>query len=136
MPEQAATETTPTEPKPKKPRKKKEPSITGVATLADLAAADAVQMETDGKSAGTISSYQMELRLAQDELWAEAALADLTPERLGEFFACKPVTKLRSGKSKSQLSIDKTRRVLRLALVWGAERGIIEKAPIPEVEGE
>ena len=126
-----ATEPVP-EPKPKKPRKKKEASISSVATLADLAAAYAVQMENDGKSNGTIASYGMELRLAQDELGAETPLADLTPERVGEFYACKRVTKLRSGKNKSQLSIDKTRRVLRLALVWAAERGIIASAPIPE----
>ncbi len=116
----------------KKARKKKEAAISGVTTLADLAAAYAVQMEEDGKSGGTIASYGMELRVAQDELGAETLLADLTPERVTEFYACKRVTKLRSGKNKSQLSIDKTRRVMRLALVWAAERGIIAKAPLPE----
>ena len=131
-----ATEAPAPEPRPRKPRKKKEASITGVATLADLAAAYQVQMESDGKSAGTIASYGMELKLAQDELGAEMPLAELTPERVAEFFACKRVTKLRSGKNKSQLSIDKTRRVLRLALVWAAERGIIAKAPIPETEAK
>lgn len=116
--------------------KKKEPAIIGVASLADLTAAYAVQMENDGKSAGTIASYSMELRLAQDELGAETPLADLTPEKVQTFFDSKRVTKLRSGHAKSQLSIDKTRRVLRLALVWAAERGIISKAPIPEVEAK
>src|SRR5262249_24346579 len=53
----------PEPPKPKKGRKKKEPAISGVATLADLAAAYAVQMENDGKSNGTIASYSMELKL-------------------------------------------------------------------------
>jgi len=124
----------PEAPPKKKPRKKKEAAVSGVTTLADLAAAYAVHMENDGKSAGTIASYSMELRVAQDEIGEGTPLADLTPERVGEFYACKRVTKLRSGKNKSQLSIDKTRRVLRLALVWAAERGIIAKAPIPEIE--
>ncbi len=139
MPEPVATEPTtpaPESPKPKRARKKKEASITGVATLGDLSAAYAVQMENDGKSAGTIASYGMELRLAQDELGAETPLANLKPERVGEFFNSKRVTKLRSGKQKSQLSVDKTRRVLRLALCWAAERKIIERAPIPEVEAK
>ena len=121
-------------PKPKRGRKKKD--APNVATLTDLAAAYAVQMESDGKSNGTIASYGMELKLAQDELGADTLLSDLTPERVGEFFTCKRVTKLRSGKAKSQLSIDKTRRVLRLALVWAEERGIIARAPIPEVEAK
>jgi len=128
-----ATKAPPPEPKPKRARKKKDAPVSGVTTLADLAAAYTVQMENDGKSAGTIASYGMELRVAQDELGEGTALADLTPERVGEFYACKRVTRLRSGKNKSQLSIDKTRRVLRLALVWAAERGIVAKAPIPEI---
>src|SRR5689334_11195280 len=58
-----ATEETTPEPKPKKARKKK---FEDVATLADLAAAYATQMESDGKSNGTIASYGMELKVAQD----------------------------------------------------------------------
>ena len=126
-----ATEETAPEPKSRKARKKK---FEGVATLADLASAYATQMESDGKSNGTIASYGMELKIAQDELGAETPLAELTPEQVEKFFNSKRVTKLRSGKNKSQLSIDKTRRVLRLALLWAAERGIIAKAPIPETE--
>ena len=122
----------PEPPRPKKARKKKE--TPNVATLADLAAAYEVQMESDGKSAGTIASYGMELRLAQDEIGAETPIAELTTEQVEKFFNCKRVTKLRSGKAKSQLSIDKTRRVLRLALCWAEDRGILAKAPIPEIE--
>ena len=128
--------TDPEPPKQKKARKKKDAAVPNVATLADLAAAYEVQMESDGKSVGTIASYGMELRLAQDEIGAETPLADLTTEQVEKFFNSKRVTKLRSGKNKSQLSIDKTRRVLRLALVWAADRGIIAKAPIPEVEAK
>jgi hypothetical protein len=120
----------------KKGRKKKGAATSGVTTLADLAAAYAVHMENEGKSGGTIASYSMELRVAQDVLGEGTLLADLTPERVGEFYTCKRVTKLRSGKNKSQLSIDKTRRVLRLALVWAADRGIISKAPLPEVDAK
>ncbi len=130
--ESVAEAPAPEAPPKKKARKKKEAAVSGVTTLADLAAAYAVQMEEGGKSGGTIASYGMELRVAQDELGETTPLADLTPERVGEFFNSKRVMKLKSGKAKSQLSIDKTRRVPRLALVWAAERGIIAKAPIPE----
>ena len=103
-------------------------------TLADVCAGYLAHMETEGKSDGTISSYRMELKTAMAELGEETPLADLTLDRVRTYFTSKRVTKLRSGKNKSQLSIDKTRRVLRLALVWSAERGIVAKAPIPEVE--
>ena len=130
---EAVTATEPTPEPPKKTKgKKKTPKLAPNATLADLSAAYLAHMEDEGKSNGTIASYGMELRTAMTELGEATPVADLTPERVGEFFNCKRVMKLRSGKNKSQLSIDKTRRVLRLALVWAAERGIIEKAPIPE----
>jgi hypothetical protein len=119
---------------PKKPKgKKKAAKLPGSATLADVSAAYLAHMEDAGKSNATIASYGMELRTAMTELGEETPVADLTVDRVQEYFTCKRVTKLRSGKAKSQLSIDKTRRVLRLALVWAAERGIISKAPIPEL---
>jgi hypothetical protein len=117
---------------PKKKSKKKAKVPTGNATLADIAAGYLVSMEESGKSSGTIASYSMELRTAMTELGEATPVAEITVERVHDFFTSKRVTKLRSGKAKSQLSVDKTRRVLRLALVWAAERGIIATAPIPE----
>jgi hypothetical protein len=118
---------------PKKAKAKKKAKLpTGNATLADIAAGYLAHMEEVGKSDGTISSYRMELKTAMAEVGEETPVAAITVERVQEYFDCKRVTKLRSGKAKSQLSVDKTRRVLRLALVWAAERGIIATAPIPE----
>jgi hypothetical protein len=133
LPETAtATEPAPEAEPRKKKGKKKARLPSGNATLADIAAAYLEHMASAGKSDGTISSYRMELRTAAIELGEETPVADLTTERVREFFESKRVTKLRSGKSKAKPSIDKTRRVLRLALVWAAERGIVATAPIPE----
>ena len=38
----------------------------------------------------------------------------------------------RSGRPKSPLSVDKTTRVLRQALVWAEQNGLMAKAPLPE----
>ena len=121
-------------PKPDPLPKRKSALVDGepVATLADLAEAYLVHMHREGRSEGTVASYRMELRSAMAELDGETRLWEITPERVQAFFDSKRVTKLRSGKAKSQLSIDKTRRVLRLALLWAEERGIVEKAPLPE----
>jgi hypothetical protein len=134
-----ATEPTPA-PEPKKKGKTKKvkgdapatkPSG-GARTLADISHAYLGHMDSAGKSGGTISSYAMELRTANVEIGADTLISDLTPARVQEFFNCKRVMKLRSGKPKAKPSYDKTRRVLRLALVWAAETGLIEKAPLPE----
>ena len=101
-------------------------------TLAELAERYIKHLEDDGKSPGTCSSYGAELKLAIKHLGADTQIASITPAQVGDFFDSKPVTKLRSGKKKSQLSVDKTRRVLRLALVWAAEKKWIESAPLPQ----
>jgi hypothetical protein len=62
---------------------------------------------------------------------SDTPIVSITTEQVREYFESKPVTKLRTGKKKSQLSIDKTRRVLRLALVYAADRKWIASAPIP-----
>ena len=130
--EPTAPEPEPSAESPKPKGKRKKLALSGTATLADISASYLEHMENKGNSTGTIASYGMELKTAMAELGEATPIAEITPEKVQAFFKSKRVMKLRSGKNKSQLSIDKTRRVLRLALVWAAERGIIAKAPIPE----
>jgi hypothetical protein len=49
-----------------------------------------------------------------------------------DFSASGRVTKTRTGAWKSKATVDKTRRVLRSALVWAQETELIAKAPLPE----
>ncbi len=116
---------------PKPAPKKKSKAKTDIR-LTELAARYLKHLDTEGKSNGTISSYGAELKLACKEIGPDVRIADLRTEQVAAFYDCKAVTKLRSGKKKSQLSIDKTRRVLRLALVFAAEKRWIASAPIPE----
>jgi hypothetical protein len=137
IPGEAPVQTATEEPAPevKKPKRvgKKKATPDGARTLADLSEKYLTHLAEGEWSGGTISSYSMELRTAQIELGAETLVSDLTPEKVQGYFESKRVTKLRSGKAKAKPSVDKTRRVLRLALVWAVEAGLIEKAPLPEV---
>ena len=99
-------------------------------TLADLAARYLTHMAEQGKSEGTRFSYGMELKLAQAELGSDALVSYLTPESIALFNEAPRVTRLKSGRPKSQLSIDKTRRVLRLALTWAHQEGLIDHAVV------
>jgi site-specific recombinase XerC len=90
----------------------------------------------EGKSEGTIFSYRMDLAAALEHFGADTAVASLTPAKVAAFYASDGVTKKRNGKKKSEITVMKCRRVFRLALVWAAERGLIEKAPIPAEELE
>ena len=98
-------------------------------TLAALSEKYLARMEREGKSPGTIASYAMELKLAQGELGAETLVANVKAYDITRFENCDRVVKLRSCKPKGQLSIDKTRRVLRLACAWAATSGLIATTP-------
>lgn len=102
-------------------------------SLLGLAQAYAGKMIADGKTAGTVASYKAELALAMKHLGETTRVEDLTFDQVRAYFESKPVTRLRSGREKSPLSVDKTRRVLRLALVWAAEQGWVKEAPVPEM---
>jgi hypothetical protein len=134
-PEVIATETpVPVEetpaPKPKKAKKPK--PATADIKLEDLAARYLQHLEDAGKSNGTLFSYKLELVTALDEIGRETRLADLTPTRVLEFFTCDRVMKTRTGVQKARPTFLKTQRVLRLALVWAQDAGLIDKAPLPE----
>lgn len=90
-------------------------------TLDALAEGYLAHLEASGKSNGTVFSYRLELVVALDELGAETKLAELTPERVLAYFVSGRVTKTRTGVDKARVSVLKTQRVLRQALVWAAE---------------
>ena len=100
-------------------------------TLSDAASKYLVWLDNDGAGLGTLSSYRGELQLAMREIGEDTLLSELTVERVQEFFDSDAVMLTRSGKPKAKPTFDKTRRVLRLALVWAANEKLIESAPIP-----
>ena len=124
------TTTTPT-PRPAAAKSPSKARAKASTTLGDLCRQYIHHMENEGKSAGTVSSYTAELKLACKHLGAETAAGAITAEKVAIYFASDPVTKLRTGKPKAKPSVDKTRRVLRLALVWAAQQKLIKAAPIP-----
>src|SRR5215831_14898403 len=102
-------------------------------TLAELAERFLKHLEQAGKSRGTTFSYQMDLEIAKAALGAQMSISAVTAEQVQKYFESDAVTKTRKGRAKAKPTIDKTRRVLRLALAWAAEKKLIEKAPVPEI---
>jgi len=113
-----------------KPQRAKKPKATDI-TLEDLCARYIQHLEV-GKSQGTLFSYRLELTTALDELDKDTPLSTLRPARVLEYFTCDRVMKTRTGVAKARPTFLKTRRVLRLALVWAQEAGLVEKWPVPE----
>ena len=82
-----------------------------------------------GHTPSTVSSYGNDLAIAYDHLGADTAAATITEKQISAFNASKGVTRKANGNPKAQPTILKTRRALRLALVWAAQKGLIAKAP-------
>ena len=114
------------------PKRKKAKKPTADITLEDLAAKYLAHLEEAGKSAGTTFSYRLELITALDELGKDTKLADLTPTRVLEYFVSDRVTRTRAGVQKAKPTVDKCRRVLRMALQWAEDSGLVAQAPLPE----
>ena len=119
-------------PTPKTSTPKKASKAKDAPTLADLCRRYIQHMEKEGKSPGTVSSYTAELKLACKHLGAETRISAITANKVQAYFEGDAVTKLRSGKPKAKPSIDKTRRVLRLALAFAVSQKLIAATPIPE----
>jgi len=118
----------------KKRSKKATPQST--MTIAELAEGYLTNLEVIGKGRGTVFSYSIELKAAMRTLGTDTKVCKLTTKKVKDYFESDQVTKTRNGTPKAKPTVDKTRRVLRLALAWAEEQGIIEKAPIPEGYGK
>jgi hypothetical protein len=103
-------------------------------TLAAVAEGYLAAIQRNGRSAGTADSYRLDLAVAMKFLGAETPVATLTADRVREFFEDRRVTHTRKGTPKNPVTVAKTRRILRLALCWAAEQGIIPSAPIPTLD--
>lgn len=114
-----------------KPAPKQKKGKDGLVTLSDVAEGYLESLQADG-SETTIASYRAELKRAAAALGSDTVVADLTARRVSNYFESDAVTKKKNGKDKGPLTVDKTRRVLRLALCWAVQEGLIEKAPLPE----
>lgn len=103
-----------------------------VVTLAALCERYIAALDAGGEhSLATTRSYGAELRLACREIGGDTALVDLTVNRVQKYFDSPAVTTTREGGPKAAVGVAKTRRVLRLALLWACEQGLVAQVPVP-----
>ena len=105
--------------------------IPDVPTLAHLSESYLAAIRLNGRTGGTAASYENDLKVALKHFGADTDIRALNPTSVGEFFDSPAVTTRRNGDPKNPVSVAKTRRILRLALVWAVESGWIDVAPLP-----
>ncbi|MBK9387394.1 MAG: hypothetical protein IPN34_21475 [Planctomycetes bacterium] len=123
-----------TKPAAKKPKSKspKKPATKPTWTLTECALAYLESLKAARKSESTISAYASDLDLATQVLGTETPIAQITLADVERFNASEPVLRTKSGRDKAMPTIERSRRVLRLALVFAEQQGALESAPIAE----
>jgi hypothetical protein len=119
----------PTAAKAKDPAR--EPPIAKPGSLRAIGNAWIESLRAAGHSKSTVSSYSADLEVAYEVLDGDSAATDLTEKQIIAFNESKAVLRKKNGKAKAKPTILKTRRALRLALVWAVQTGRIKKAPFP-----
>lgn len=98
-------------------------------TMLELGARFAGHLEASGKSGVTREVYAKDLQLAIAFLGESTPIAELDAARIEAFEQSQSVTTTSMGRPKAKPTVDRTRRVLRLALVHAASQGWIAAAP-------
>lgn len=86
-------------------------------------------LEANGARATTVAGYGRDLALAYRVLGEDAPPRLIDGDEIAKFEASDACTIKRNGKPRAKPSVDRTRRVLRLALTWAHAAGRIAANP-------
>jgi len=91
-------------------------------------------LKEQGKNERTVEVYGRCLENAAQFFGADRPLGKLTPMLIGQYFKSDVMLKKPNGVVKSPITVEQTKRVLRLMLVWANETGYIAEIPLPKSE--
>ena len=89
-------------------------------------------LASQGKKEHTLYTYGKDLEQIEAFFGTDRKLTGILVPHVGKFFRSDALLKLPSGKKRSQPTVEKTKRVLRMFLVWAHETGRIDKLPLPK----
>ncbi len=101
-------------------------------TLHDAAQAYLEHLRGQGKKERTLYTYGKDFEQIESFFGAERKLAAILTQHVGKFFKSDALLKLPSGKKRAKPTVEKTRRVFRMFLIWAKETGRIDKLPLPK----
>ena len=91
-------------------------------------------LKEQGKNERTVEVYGRCLENAVSFFSADRPLGKLTPMLIGQYFKSDVMLKKPNGVVKSPITVEQTKRVLRLMLVWANEKEYIAEVPLPKSE--
>lgn len=109
------------------------PKWKGATLLPDVCDGYLASIE-EGMTPASFLTYKRILALACEELGPKTDVASISTKRVLGYLTGDALTRKKSGAAKSHHSVNQHRRVVRHMLLWAERVGIVEKAPVPELE--
>ena len=89
-------------------------------------------LRTQGKTERTLYTYGKDFEQIEAFFGAERKLTSILTPHVGKFFKSDALLKLPNGRERAKPTVEKTKRVLRMFLIWAKDTGRIEKLPLPK----
>lgn len=89
-------------------------------------------LRSQGKSERTLYTYAKDAEQIEAYFRSEKKLAAILTMHVAGFLKSDTLLKLPGGKERSEPTVRKTVRVLRVFLFWAKEQGYIDRLPIPK----
>jgi hypothetical protein len=80
----------------------------------------------------TLYTYGKDFRQIEGFFGSERKLSAILTPHVGKFFKSDVLLKLPSGRERFQPTVEKTKRALRMFLIWARETGRIDNLPLPK----
>jgi len=123
---------------------KEHPMTTKTTTIKEAAEKYVAHLTELGKNERTVITYGRHLDLAVAHFGEGKDIAKILPVHVSAFFKSDAVNKLirepkkegeaRTERPRSHHTIDQTKRVFRMMLVFCKEQGLLDKVPLPKEE--
>ena len=88
-------------------------------------------LKSKGKKEKTLYTYGKDVELLVNHFGNGKAVNKITKSLMGGFLKCDGILKTASGKDKSHITINKTRRVVSQLFDWMIESEVITESPMP-----
>jgi len=93
--------------------------------------------EKKGQSASTLGTIRRTLKLLTDEMGEDKEVEKILPVHVDKFFKSEAAT-MQPGKDgmkpRAEPSVLQIRRIVRMAIIWWHEQGLIVRLPLPGEE--
>ena len=89
-------------------------------------------LRAEGKKERTLYTYGKDVEQIEAFFGADRKISTILTPHVGKFFKSDLLLKLHNGSDRATPTVEKTKRVLRMFLVWARETARIDTLPLPK----